>query len=575
MENDDIAKIFHELGFFTEMEADTNASFKVRAYHRAAEVIASLSFNVEDMYRKGGLNNLLEIPSIGKAIASKIEECITTGKIKQLEGLKIKIPIAIEELSGIEGIGPKTISILYDKLKIKNLDDLEKAASEGKLSSLPGFTARKNEAILQRIQFIKKGEGQHLLGDLYPTVNEIERCLSRIEGVIKVIAAGSVRRMNETIVDIDYLLVSPDPEKVLDCVVVMPEVQSVLNRGLNKVSVQLKDGIDADLFVVPEESFGSALHYFTGSKEHVVKMRKIAIVKGLHLNELGLFDKDEKVVAGATEESVYRAMDLDWIAPEMRENKGEIELAKNGKLPELIEYGSLKGDLQVHSNNTDGSMSIEEMALAARDNWGLNYIAITDHTKSLAIARGLDEEKLLEQADKISELNDKLDNFRILSAAEVNIMKDGSLDIANNVLDKLDIVGASIHSNFALSIETQTERLIKAAKNPSVDILFHLTGRLINKREGYQVDIGKVIDVSKDTDTVLEIDAHYNRLDLRDDYVRMAIQNKVKLVIDSDAHHPAHYAFLIFGVGQARRGWAKKSDILNTLNTDKLLKNLK
>jgi DNA polymerase (family 10) len=350
--------------------------------------------------------------------------------------------------------------------------------------------------------------------------------------------------------------------------------------------------MDADLLVVPEESFGSSLQYFTGSKEHGVAMRKIALAKGLHLNEWGIFDNDKKRVAGFTEEEVYQVLDLDWIPPEMRENTGEIEIAKKrGSLPSLIKYDGLKGDLQVHSNNTDGTMSIEDMSLAAKEKFGLEYVAITDHTKSLKLTNGLDEKQILNQANKIAEINDKikmnqhiqdqknhqilLNNFRILSSAEVNIMKDGSLDIANNVLDKLDIVGAAIHSNFAQPIEVQTERLIKAAQNPSVDIIFHPTGRRINKREGYPVNILKLIDVAKDTGTVLEIDAHYDRLDLKDDYIRMAVENNIKLVIDSDAHHPVHFAFLKFGIGQARRGWAKQSDVLNTLPVDTLLKSLK
>ncbi|MFQ5940158.1 MAG: DNA polymerase/3'-5' exonuclease PolX [Nitrososphaerales archaeon] len=575
MENVEIAENFHELGFFTELEDDANASFKARAYHRAADVIAGLSSDIQDIYRKEGLNGLIEIPSVGKAIASKIEECIMTGRIKHLEELKLKIPIAINELSEIEGIGPKTIKLLYAKLQIKNLADLEKAALEGSLRNVPGFTVKKEHAIVQRIQFIKKGKDRYLIGEVYPLVKEIESRLSQIAGVKKAIIAGSVRRMKETIRDIDYLVISKDTKKVMEYFVTMPEVQTVSSRGSNKASVQLKNGMDADLLVVPEESFGSAIQYFTGSKEHVVEIRKIAVAKDLHLNEWGVFDKERKRVAGATEEEVYRILGLDWIPPEMRENKGEVELAKNSKLQKLIEYGSLKGDLQVHSNNTDGTKSIEEMALAAREKFELDYIAITDHTKSLTVAHGLDEEKLLEQADKIATLNDELDDFRILSSAEVNIMKDGSLDISNNVLDKLDIVGASVHSNFTLPIEAQTERLVKAARNPSVDILFHPTGRLINRREAYPIDIKKVISVAKDTNTVIEIDAHYNRLDLNDDYVKMAVQNKVKLVIDSDAHHPVHYSFLMFGIGQARRGWAEKSDILNTLPVDELLKSLK
>jgi DNA polymerase (family 10) len=353
----------------------------------------------------------------------------------------------------------------------------------------------------------------------------------------------------------------------------MPEVEKVLGRGQAKVFVKLASGIDADLLVVPEESWGSALQYFTGSKEHSVELRKIAIAKGLRLNEWGIF-KGDKRIAGTTEEEVYEALGLQWIPPEMRENTGEIELGRQGKVPKLVEYGSLKGDLQVHSENSDGTATIEEMARGAKT-FGLDYVAITDHTKSLALAGGLEEQELLEQADRIAQLNDRLRGFRILSSAEVNIMKDGSLDIPNNVLDKLDIVGAAIHSHFSLPIEIQTERLIKAAKNPSIDILFHPTGRLINKRPGYLVDIEKVIEVAKDTNTVLEIDAHYDRLDLKDEYVRMAVRKGVKLVIDSDAHHPIHYSFLTFGIAQARRGWATQSDVLNTLSADKLLNALK
>ena len=331
--------------------------------------------------------------------------------------------------------------------------------------------------------------------------------------------------------------------------------------------------MDADLLVVPEESWGSALQYFTGSKEHSVELRKIAISKGLRLNEWGVF-RGERKVAGTTEEEVYRALGLQWIPPEMRENSGEIELARKDRVPKLVEYVTLKGDLQVHSENSDGTATIEEMARGAKA-FGLDYVAITDHTKSLALAGGLDGQELLQQANKIGELNDRLEGFRVLASAEVNIMKDGSLDIADNVLDKLDIVGAAIHSHFNLPIEAQTERLVRAAKNSSVDILFHPTGRLINKRDGYPVNIERVIDVAKDTDTVLEIDAHYDRLDLREEHVRMAVKKGVKLVIDSDAHHPIHYAFLTFGVAQARRGWATQQDILNTLPPERLLQALK
>jgi DNA polymerase (family 10) len=575
IKNSDVAKAMRDLGFLTEMmEEDPNVQFRARAYYRAADTIASLQENVIDIYGRQGVNGLLEIPAVGKAIASKIEEYLKGGKIQHLEELKAKVPIDIDELYGIEGIGPKTIKMFYDKLQIKNLADLEKVATEGKLKTLPGFTEKKEQDIFKRIEFFKRGKGRLIIGEVYPLVKQIEKRLQHIAGVKNAVAAGSIRRMKETIGDIDYLVAANDPKRVIDFFVKMPEVQEILGMGQAKAFVKLASGIDADLLVVPEESWGAALQYFTGSKEHSVQLRKIAISKDFRLNEWGVF-KGDKRIAGATEEEVYKILGLQWIPPEMRENAGEIELGRQDKVPKLVEYGSLKGDLQVHSENSDGTATIEEMARGAKA-FGLDYIAITDHTKSLKLAGGLEEQELLEQADKISQLNDRLrEEFRILSSAEVNIMKDGSLDIPNIVLDKLDIVGAAIHSHFNLPIETQTERLIKAAKNPSVDILFHPTGRLINRRAGYLVDIEKLIDVAKDTNTVLEIDAHYDRLDLKDEYVRMAVRNGVKLVIDSDAHHPIHYSFLTFGIAQARRGWAIQSDILNTLPADKLLNALK
>ena len=563
-----------DIGFLTEViEEDPNVQFRARAYYRAADTITGLRENVADIYSKHGINGLLEIQSIGKAIACKIEEYIKRGKVRNLEELRAKVPIAIDELYGIEGIGPKTIRMFYDKLHIKNLAELEEAAAKGKLRTVPGFTEKKEQDIIKKIEFFKRDKGRRIIGEIYPLVKQIEKRLQQVKGVKNAVAAGSVRRMKETVRDIDYLVSTSDPERVMEHFVKMPEVEKVLGRGQSKVFVKLASGIDADLLVVPEESWGSALQYFTGSKEHSVRLRKIAIAKGLRLNEWGIF-KDDKRIAGATEEKIYETLDLQWIPPEMRENTGEIELGKQRKVPKLVEYGSLKGDLQVHSENSDGTATIEEMARGAKA-FGLDYVAITDHTKSLLIAGGLEEQELLDQRDKIAQLNDRVRGFRILSSAEVNIMKDGSLDISNNVLDKLDIVGAAIHSHFNLPIEMQTERLIKAAKNQSVDILFHPTGRLINKRAGYPVDIEKVIEVANDTSTVLEIDAHYDRLDLKDDYVRMAVEKEVKLVIDSDAHHPIHYSFLTFGIAQARRGWAMQSDVLNTLPADKLLSALK
>ena len=546
--------------------------FKSRAYYRAADTIANLKENISDLYSQGGAKMLLQIPSIGKAIASKVEQFIKEGRIDQLEELRKKIPINSGELQGIEGLGPKTIKVLYDKLQIRDLAELERSAADGRLRTVPGFTERKEKDILRRIEFFRRGKGRRLIGEVYPLVKQIESRLLQVDGVRQAIAAGSVRRMRETIGDIDYLVLSDKPEAVLDFFVKMPEVDEIIARGPAKAFVKLSDGIDADLLVVPRGSWGSALQYFTGSKEHSVELRRIAIAKGLRLNEWGVFEGERKV-AGETEEQVYNILGLQWIPPEMREDRGELDLARKGKIPKIIEYGSLRGDLQVHTERSDGKASMEQMAVAARE-FGLDYISITDHTKSLAFAGGLDEDELLDQANKASELSDRL-GMRVLSSAEVNIMKDGALDIANNVLDKLDIVGAAIHSHFSLPIEAQTERLVKAARNPSIDILFHPTGRLINKREGYPVEIEKVIDVALETGTALEIDAHYDRLDLKDEYVRMAVQKGVKLTIDSDAHHPVHFAYLIFGIAQARRGWATANDVLNTLPAEGLLSALK
>jgi DNA polymerase (family X) len=597
--NSEAAKIFREIAFILQMlgeqKNEPNVIFKIRSYNRAADEIQNLTSDIGDIYKNEQLKGLLKIPSIGKAIATKLEEYITTGKIRYYDELKKNLPVDISQFFGLEGIGPKTIKILYDNLRIKNISDLEKAALEGKIRDIPGFSEKKEELILKKIQFFRQGGGRRLIGEIYPIVRRIENCLSENNRIKQVVVVGSFRRMKETIGDIDYLVSAiseNDEDNIIDFFVNMPEVKEVNGRGLSKAFVKLNNGIDADLLVVPEESFGAAMQYFTGSKEHGIATRKIALSKGLRLNEWGVFDKQNRRIAGATEEEVYQVLGLKWIPPEMRENRGEIEIAKieknrmekereKGLLSQLIAYDDLKGDLQVHSNNTDGTMSIEEMALNARDKFGLSYIAISDHTKSLKLTNGLDENQLLNQINAIAELNDKIKtnnnnkSFRILSSAEVNILKDGSLDISNNVLDKLDIVGAAIHSHFSLPIEVQTARLINAALNPNIDIIFHPTGRIINRREGYPVNIAKLIEVANESNTILEIDAYYDRLDLKDEFIRMAVENNVKLVIDSDAHHPLHYAFLIFGIGQARRGWAKKSDILNTLSAKELLDAIK
>lgn len=573
--NERLAKVLRDIGYLTEVEDAANAQFKSRAYYRAADSIDSLSTDIADIYGKGGVGALLKIPGIGKAIAGKIEEFVRTGAVHQLEDLKKQIPIDVDQMNSVEGIGPKTVKAIYKKLGVTDLAGLESAAREGRLKTVPGISANKEQDILKRIEFAKKRGGRRIIGEVWPLAKGIESRLQKLDGVFAAALAGSARRMKETVGDLDYLVTCKDAGAVMDFFTSMPEVEEVKSRGSAKAFVRLQGGIDADILVVQQESWGSALLHFTGSKDHNVELRKIAIEKKLRLNEWGVFHAgSEKRVAGRDEEEVYRALGLQWMPPEMRENTGEIQAAAKNKIPALVEYGSLRGDLQVHSNRTDGTATIEEMARAAKQ-FGLDYIALTDHTKSLAMAGGLDGGELLEQAGEIAELNSRLEDFTVLASAEVNIMKDGSLDIPSNVLDKLDVVGAAIHSNFNLPEEEQTARFVAAARNPSVDIIFHPTGRLINRREGYPVNIEKLVETALDTNTILEIDAHYNRLDLKDEYVKLAVQRGVKLVIDSDAHHLVHFAFLQFGIGQARRGWAKPSDVLNTLSASELLKALK
>ena len=584
MKNVEIVRIFREIAYLIQIaENDPNTIYKVRAYEKAADVIENLTVGLEEIYLKNGIQGLRKIPSIGNAISLKIEEFIKSHKIDYHQELTTKIPLKISEFYNMRGIGPKTIKILYEKLKITSISDLEKAASEGRIAKLKGFSKMKEENILRTIQLSKKNKTRYLLGDVYPLIKNIESRLTTEDSVIRCAVVGSFRRMKETIGDIDILVSTNEPEKVVNFFVNMPEVEEIKGKGKAKAFVELSNGIGVDLLVVPEESFGSASQYFTGNKDHNISLRNLAISIGLHLNEWGLFTKKKKQIAGDDEQEIYEKLHLQYIPPELRENCGEIEYFSNNQKErlDLIDYGDLKGDLHTHSEKTDGTKSIKDMALQARKKFGLDYIAVTDHTKSLRLANGLDENQLLDQINKIRELNDVINEystdsrFRILSSAEVNILKDGTLDIVNNVLDKLDIVGASIHSNFSLSKDIQTERLIKAAKNPSIDILFHPTGRIINKREGYSIDVEKIINTACETRTVLEINSSYNRLDLRDEHIRLAVQNGVKLAINSDAHHPVHFAYLLFGIGQARRGWAKKMDIINTLKVDTLLKELK
>lgn len=574
MVNAEISKIFSEMALLLEMQ---DVQFKPRAYEKASLSIGALEEDVAAIYKKSGLKALMEIPDVGKGIAEKIEEYLKTGRIREYGAMKKKIPVDLGGLKAIEGLGPKKIKLLWQKLKIKTIDDLEKAARSGKIRRLPGLGAKSEENILEGIGFVKKSRGRFLLGEVYGLVKEIEARLKKLPQVEAAFAAGSFRRMKETVGDADFLVVSAKPGKVMDFFVAMPEVARVYAHGETKSMVRLTNGMDADLRVVPKESLGAALNYFTGSKDHNVALRQLAIKKVYKLNEYGLF-KGSKKIAGRTEEGLYKALGLAYIEPELREDSGEIKAALEGKLPDLIGYGDLKGDLQIQTDWSDGANSIMGMAEEAIRR-GLEYICITDHTRSLAMTGGADEKKLDKQMKAIDAVNAKLKNrnfkFRILKGAEVNILKDGSLDIDDKTLAKLDCVGAAVHSNFKMAKQEMTRRIIRAMENPHADILFHPTGRIINRRAPYEVDIDEIIKAAKRTGTILEIDALPERLDLKDEHIRKCVNAGVKMVIDSDAHSAQGYQFLKFGIAQARRGWAERKDILNTKPCDKFLAALK
>ncbi len=573
MSNQEIAKILFEIGQYLEMQ---DVAFKPRAYEKAAEVVAELGEQVAEIYKKDGIKTLEDIPGVGVSIAEKIEELLKTGKSKYHAELKKKTPVELAELTAVEGLGPKKIKVLYQKLGVKNIKDLEGVARAGKIAKLGGFGKKSEENILKGIGFTKSFGGRFLLGEASFLVGDIVARLRKIKGVERAEAAGSLRRYKETIGDADILVITDNSKLVMDFFTAMPEVAHIFSHGETKSAVKLKNGMDVDLRVVSKESYGAALAYFTGSKDHNVALRQMAIKKGYKLNEYGLF-KGECQIAGKTEEEIYEKLGMQYIPPEMREMRGELNFSEV-RLPKIIDYGDLKGDLQVQTSWTDGKNSIEEMARAALVA-GLDYIVITDHTKRLAMTHGLDEKRIRQQWKEIDEINLKLKTenlkLKILKGTECDVLKDGTLDLPDEILSHLDVVGVSVHSLFNLSKDQQTARIIKAMQNPNVDIIFHPTGRLINKRPAYEVDIDALIDAAKRTKTVLEIDAFPDRLDLRDEHIRKCVEAGVKMCIDSDAHSIYHFNVLEFGIAQARRGWATREDIINAWPVEKMLGMLK
>jgi len=572
--NRELAKIFYEIADYLEMEG---VAFKPYAYQKAALALETLKEDVWDIYRRGGAKALEDIPGVGKSIAEKIEEYLKTGKIKYYQELKKKMPVNLEEIVSVEGMGPKKAKVLYEKLGIRTLKDLEKAAKAHKIAPLFGFGEKTEKNILQGIEFVKRSHGRFLLGEILPIAREVEEKLKALKWVKRVDIAGSLRRKKETIGDVDFLVISDEPEKVMDFFVGLPGVVKVWGKGSTKASVRMKEGFDMDVRVLPAKSYGAALQYFTGSKEHNIATRKLAMDKGLKLSEYGLF-RGKKMIAAEREEDVYKMLGLPWIAPELREDRGEIEAALKKQLPKLIEYDDIKGDLHVHSNWDGGADSIEELAKAAMA-MGYEYIGISDHTKFLKIEHGLDEKKLARRNKEIDKLNSKFkiqnSKFRVLKGCEANIMNDGSIDIKNESLAQLDYVIAGVHSNLKMPKEQMTKRIITAMKNPNVDILAHPTGRLLKRRDEYQIDFDKILKAAKETGTILEIDAYPERLDLNDINIRRAKEVGVKMVINTDTHRKDQLRYMEFGIAQARRGWAEKKDIINTWPLAKLLGALK
>jgi len=568
MRNQELAKIFYEIADYLEME---DIAFKPYAYRKVALVLQDIEKDVGEIYKKGGLKALEEIPGVGKNIALKIEEYLKTGQIKEYQKLKKQTPINLGEISAVEGMGPKKAKVLYQKLGIRNLKDLEKAAKTHKISPLFGFGEKTEKNILEGIDFLKRSKGRFLLGEIMPVIREVLKRLKSLPEVEQINVAGSVRRMKETIGDVDILVVSSKPEKVMAFFVSLPDVVKIWGKGLTKSSVRTKGGFDMDLRVVPRKSYGSALQYFTGSKEHNIATRRLAIDKGLKLNEYGVF-RGSKMIAGKSEEEVYKVIGLPWLPPELRENEGELEIAQ---LPEIIGYNDIKGDLHCHSDWDGGENSIGEMARMARD-MDYEYLGIADHTKFLRIEHGLDEKQLFQQRKEIDELNKELRiknyELKILQGCEANILNDGSVDIKDEVLAKLDFVIAGVHSSMKMAQERMTERIIRAMRNPHIDIISHPTGRLIGRRDEYQIDFEKILRAAKETKTILEINSSPDRLDLKDVYIRRAKEKGVKMVINTDSHQKDQLRFIEYGIAQARRGWAEKEDIINTQPIEKLLK---
>ena len=570
MKNQLVADILYQIADLLDLKGEN--FFKTRAYRMAAQKIEVLEEDIGDLSKK---DRLQEISGIGEALAKKINEIIETGKLGYLEELKKEIPADLINLLNIPGLGPKKVAIIYKNLGISSLKELKKAANDGKLRNMEGFGEITEKNILRGIKLLEKTSGRVLLNIAYIDGFNYIKYLEKCKNIEKVNFAGSLRRMKETIGDIDILASSNNPDEVSKYFIKYPEVQQILAKGTTKSSVILKDNIQVDLRVVEPKSFGAALQYFTGSKEHNVSLRSFAIKNGYKLNEYGLFNKNtEKFIVGKTEKEIYEKIGFSYIEPELRENRGEFEAAKSKNLPKLLGYNSILGDFHVHSLWSDGEDSIENLSFYAKK-MGYSFIGITDHSQSLKIANGLSEERVDKKIQEIAKLNKKFSDFTILCGTECDIKIDGKLDYSDKTLKKFDFVYIGIHSGFKMDKNKMTDRIVNGMYNENVNFLAHPTGRLIGKRDPYQMDIEKIIDTAKDTNTYIEINAFPDRLDLDDSHCKFAKEKKIKFVLGTDSHSINHLSFIKFGIATARRGWLEKKDILNTCSIGEIKKILK
>jgi len=564
MKNRLVAKILYEVADLLELEG---VEFKPRAYRRAAQAVESCPIPIEDLVAQGRLH---ELPGVGESIAQKIEEIVRTGKLALHEELKAKLPVDLYALTQVEGVGPKTAKLLYEALGVRTLEDLERVAKEGRIKEVKGLGPKIEEKILRGLQEARGAEKRELLGYALPLARHICKKLLETGLFRRVEPAGSLRRGKETVGDLDLLALSDRPEEAAQAFASLPEVEEILAQGPKKVSVRLTGGLQADLRIVPEESFGAALQYFTGSKAHNIRLRERAVARGWKLNEYGLFAEDGSVIAGKTEEEIYRALGLSFIPPELREDQGEIQAAEAGALPKLVELQEILADLHVHTDWSDGKMALLEVAQEARAR-GLRYLAITDHLRFAQAIPGLSPDDLRRQIEEIHRINESLEDFRLLCGVEANIGKDGSLDVPRDLLPQLDLVIASVHTHFRLSRKEMTERLVRAVEDEAVDVLGHPTGRLIGERPAYEADWDEIFRRAAKAGTLLEVNANPQRLDLPADLIRRALEYGVRFIVGTDAHAPEHLDFLEYGVLTLRRGWAQSKDVLNTLPLEAFL----